>query len=243
MKVGSTVGSARLADEDLAEDTAENAALYQTIAPGLPSDVEDRLREYVKQPWLSSLDLDDDDVSGDDLGFWLFATLLRDQLKGFETVALDTIQSQYVRHAEGQALDDIGEFVQTPRWTGEKDAHYRIRLKVQLRKYVGGATLAEIMQVAAVLLETEVSNLEVREPFETEAARVDIAIGADALDAAKIETADLIEFLGEVRAAGVRLTASVSGSFGYRSLEDYRSGVNNPDRAYNEAPYSGSIDS
>jgi len=151
----------------------------------------------------------------------------------------ETMIAQYVETALGGQLDRIGEFVKTPRKSGETDDEYRPRLIVEFKKITAGGTIDELIEVSAILLGTSESKIEVEEPYDVEYARVDLKVNQDLIDKAEITTSDYAGYLREIKAAGVKLKGIAQGGFTHRSEEDFNNGVNDTSKSYNEAPYTG----
>lgn len=189
---------------------------------------EDRLRSNLKTPYPENSEWWDN----------LLSTLGR-ELGELEDAREDVLASKVVDLAEGEQLELLGGLVQLERNTGETDAHYRGRLKVQLRKFLGGATIEEIKEISAILLETDPVDVKVQEDFDTEAARFSIAIWQADLDSVGVTDVEFKEFIDEVRGAGINTISQVRGTFTYRSEQDYIDGVNTSDYGYNNGTYAG----
>ena len=150
-------------------------------------------------------------------------------------------QQTSVELATGRHLDRIGEMVFTPRLRGEDDDLYRARLRIQLRMHASGGTIMDIKETCAMLINTEPIHVDVDEPFETEPARVSVAVDGATLSAAPIGEEDLGTFLHDVKAGGVALVGTQIGSFTYRDESDFVLDVNDPELGYGNGRYSGII--
>lgn len=153
----------------------------------------------------------------------------------------EILDGKYVDTATDHQLDKIGTFVFTPRRTNEGDDHYRVRLKVQLQKHLGGATLDDIQSTSAVLLQTDPSEIEIQDTYNTEPASFEITVGSSAIEDANITTADFAELIDDIRGAGIKATAVERGTFTHRSLEDFNSGINDPEKGYGNGTYASLI--
>lgn len=165
------------------------------------------------------------------------------EFEDVHTARDEVVTSQYVDTATGKQLDKLGTLVQLPRRRDESDAHYRGRLKVQLRSQIGGGTIEDIKQVTSILLDVPPGLVEISEDFDIEAARFDIDIPAGALDDSPIEVDDFVGWLDKVRAGGVRVFGTIDGSFEHRSIEHYENDPTDEDfgeeRGYGYGVYSG----
>lgn len=189
---------------------------------------EDRLRANLKTPY------PEEDTWWDNI-----LSTLGNELGEIEKSRENVLASKVVGLAEGKQLELLGGLVQLKRNTGESDAHYRGRLKVQLRKFIGGATIDEIKSISAILLQTEKSEIAVQEDFDTEAARFSVGIWQEDLNSVGVTDDEFKEFIDEVRGAGINTISQVRGTFTYRSEQDYIDGVNTSDYGYNNGTYAG----
>jgi len=183
---------------------------------------EERLEENLKSPY----------PHHDGTNWSSLINTFATEFTALETTRDTVLDSVVVDRATGAQLDRLGEVVQLPRQTNETDPHYRGRLKVQLKKYIGGATIDEIKETAAILLDTNASEIAIEEDFATEAARFTIQISDNALDEAEVTANDFRTFVDEVRGAGIKALAEERGTFTYRSAQDYSNGTNDPTKGY-----------
>lgn len=182
----------------------------------------ERLGGNLKSPYP-----DDDGTFWDDL-----LNTLGGEIRDLETTSAEIRDSTVVEGATGEQLDRLGELVQTKRERGESDDHYRARLKVQLRQFLSGATIDQIKETAAILLDTEVEAIAVEEDFEVEPGRFTVQVWQSDLDAVGVTDTEFRSFLDDVRAAGVRTVEQVRGTFTYRSADQYDSNANDPGKGY-----------
>lgn len=179
-------------------------------------------------------------AGGDDM--WnILIHMIADQVAELEAARDEAATARFVDEAEDGQLERIGRLVDTPPRSDESDEHYRARLKLQLRKFMGGATVEQVREMSAILLNSNKEAFDVSEDFGTEPARFEIALWMSDLDDSNFTQDDFTELLSEVRASGVRVVARARGTFTYRSEQDFKDGVNNPDRGYNEGTYAGLI--
>lgn len=151
----------------------------------------------------------------------------------------DTLGSRMVDLAYGQSLDNIGALLLLPRRTGEGDPHYRVRLKAHAQALTGEATVDQIRETLSVLLSCDVSDIELAEPDVP--AQFDLTVDETIVNEAEVSVDDVVDLVQRFRAGGVKVTMTVTGSFTYRSLDDYQSGTDLGEKGYGEAGYSGRI--
>lgn len=213
--------------------------LTQTITPPRWDISErDRVEGYLKRPFQTPKDATGEYL---DTEFGALVATFSEFAQGIADTRNETLGARYIDIAHGQSLDNIGKLIQVPRQTGEQDPRYRIRLKAYFRRLVGGGTIDEIRQTISLLLDCDVEDVELREPFETTCARFDITLDESILTNAPISTDELLAFVAGFRAAGVKVAFSVSGSFTHRSLADLRAGVDIGEKGYSESTYSGTL--
>lgn len=187
--------------------------------------VRDRLDAYLKPAFNH-----DPANGGEEWNAYLGA--LSSEFNDFYMVRNDVLAAQYVETAEGAQLDRIGEYAQLDRRTGESDAHYRQRLIVQMQQFVAGGTIDDIKSICAVLLETQKREIEIVENFGIEPARFDIQVPLTFIENAGVTPSEFEENVSDAAAAGVRPVITTTGSFEYRSYEDYQNGINTPEKGY-----------
>lgn len=207
----------------------ERQATIDSVSLPGPSGSRDRLERHIKPPFNTS--------SGSQ-----FDRLLNTLAEEFEDVQdeLENVTlSAYVDSAHGRQLDKIGEFLLTPRNTGEIDDHYRGRLKTQLVALTGGGTIWSMKQTSAALLGTDPGVIDIEEDFATEPARFDLLVDEEHFEQANVTSDDFRNFLETAKAAGVRIVAQSIGGFTHRSEADYLNGVNASGSGYDELDADG----
>lgn len=201
---------------------ADRAAIIESVTVPGPSGSRDRLETHIKPAF------DTDDGSQ----FDGLLNTLADEFEAFEDELEDVTLAAYVDSAHGRQLDKIGEFLITPRNTGEADDHYRGRLKTQLVALTGGGTVWSMKQTGAALLAVDPGEIEIVEDFDVEPARFELKVEERRFDEANVTPEDFRKFLDTAKAAGVRIVAQSIGGFTYRSEADYLDGTNDPDSGY-----------
>lgn len=186
-----------------------------------PNTPGDRLKANLKSPY------PDEDSTWEDI-----IKAFAQEFDDYHTTITTIDEQNKIEEATDAQLDKIGSFLQLKRNTGESDPHYRGRLKVQLRKFLGSGTVDEIKETAAILLDAELEDIQILEDFDTEYARFQIGVWQDDLDDAGVTDSEFRSFIDEVRGAGIRTDEFVRGTFTYRSEQDFIDGTNDPGKGY-----------
>lgn len=138
-----------------------------------------------------------------------FLAALSSEFDDFES-ELDTILGQkFVETATGEPLNKIADIFELDRHSTESLDEFRARIKAALRSQITSATLPEIREVAALLLESETDAVPVEEPFHLEPTSVLLDVG-DELQQVAISDATFIDVVESVVAAGVQVGILVS---------------------------------
>ena len=217
----------------------EHPELTQTITPprwDIPE--RERIEDYLKQPFKTPKGPTGEYLKTD---FGALVATFSEFAQGMATARNETLGARYIDIAHGQSLNNIGKLIQVPRQTDEKDPRYRIRLKAYFRRLVGGGTIDEIRQTISLLLDCDVEQIELTEPFHATVAQFNITLDNTIIENAPISTDELLAFVAGFRAAGVKVTFSVEGSFTNRSLADLRAGRDLGEQGYEESRYTGSL--
>lgn len=164
-----------------------------------------------------------------------FLNVLADEFNTELSVRQNLWLQQYIDHATDAQLEKIGNRFGVDRRQGERDAHLRRRIKIQLPKYTTGATINDILELSAHILDCDTEDLELRETFDVEPARFDLFINEQIVNQAAITVDEFDQLLQEVKAAGVRARATIGAQFTYRSAYEFRNNINDPDRGYGSA--------
>jgi len=142
--------------------------------------------------------------------------------------------AHHVDPAAGQSLDSLGDLLQVARQTDESDAHYRARLKTQLRRSTGSATISDIKEIAATLLGVPLPRVRVQEDFSVEYAYFQVYAFLQDLDAAGITVQEFKDLLANVKGAGIRIAAFQAGTFTARAA----AGSNDAAKGYDDIAHS-----
>lgn len=113
------------------------------------------------------------------------------------------LQSKFVTDASGEQLDRLGEIFDVDRRRGEPDSNYRARLQVALRAQLTSATVDEIREVIAVLLDIDISDVEIEEPYRREPMHLNVSVDNQTLVEAGLSDDEFISVVDTVVAIGV----------------------------------------
>lgn len=159
--------------------------------------ISDRLRESLKSPY---------DADGDVWQALLAA--FGHEVASIEETRGEILQTKSVSDACTIHLDRIAELFQLERQREESTEAFRARLKVALRSFITSATVNEVRDVVAVILETDEANINIVEP-DDEIAFFQVAVDTEETGELPIDPQDMSEIVGEVSAAGVKVGANI----------------------------------
>ena len=128
----------------------------------------------------------------------------------------------------------MAELWRIERFQFEGDDHFRTRIKLQLPKNTTRTTIDEILRVSTIMLDCDRSQITLVESHDIEPARFDVVVEEQVLRQADITTAEYVELLQDVKAAGVRVVATIGEQFTYRSAYEFTNGINDPERGYGD---------
>lgn len=203
----------------------EREELLDSVRTPGPNEARERLEGHIKPPF------DTSEGSQFDRLLDTFASEFEVAESELEEVHL----ASFIETAHGRQLDKFGEFLQTPRQTGETDDHYRGRLVTQLAALTGGGTIWAIKQVCATLLKIDPSDAVIEEDFGTEPARFILTLEGHVIENSPVSAEEVRGFLETARAAGVRVEARTLGGFTHRAQGD----VSDPAKGYDSLDETG----
>lgn len=125
--------------------------------------------------------------------------------------------AHHIDEATGRELDEIGKLVQLQRKSSEDDPKYRARLKVQFRVGNIGTTFDEFSEFSAVLLETNLENIEFVFNYEARPATVQVAADPEVYTNSALTRSEVSKYLGRAVPAGHEVNALEKGSFRLKS--------------------------
>lgn len=126
----------------------------------------------------------------------------------------DTYEAQHINDATGEALDEWGTLVQTPRNTGESDASYRARIKARARIGNMNSTFDEFTEFAAEVLETDIDNLFFDTPYvPPEEAEVQISADPSVYSGVNLTGSEAQDILDDAVPAGHEVQLFEGGTF------------------------------
>lgn len=215
--------------------------LVQSIEP-VRYDIPERQRieGYLKTPFESQYPVIQSGGVREPGEFADLVDLYGEFAQGIATIRNEVLANRYVDLANGQSLDFIGTLLLLPRRRGEEDPHYRLRLKSYARALTGEATIPQIRKTIALLLQCQVSDINLTESDVP--AQFSLRIDRTILENALVSLEELVDLVAFFKAGGVRVRLTLTGSFTNRSVEDVRNDVDLGEKGYEEAYYSGTIE-
>ncbi len=142
------------------------------------------------------------------------------------------ISSRFIDDADMFQLDLIGHYFGLERFGAETDGQFRARIKSQLPRHTTTTTLNDIILVSAQLLQTDVKRIHAEENFDIEPARFDVYIEDIVWHDAGIDLQVFEDLLIDMKAAGVRVVATIGDQFTHRSKEQWEDEVNDENKGY-----------
>lgn len=146
----------------------------------------------------------------------------------------DIVSGRFIDDADGEQLDMIASLWQTERRSGERDSHFRSRIKTQFTRHTSRATPNEILQASSTILRTDKQRVLFDENFDIEPARFDLYIEEIVFQNSGVTVEEFETLLRDVKPAGVRAFATIGEQFTHRSVTDFNDGINDTAKAYND---------
>jgi hypothetical protein len=155
----------------------------------------ERIKDSIKSPYS-----EDGDVWG------ALSEALVSEFEEHEAALDDVRAAKFVDEATEAQLEKLADLFELDRRTTETLEEFRARIKIALQKQVTSATLPEIRQIIAVLLDLDPSSFELREP-EDKILILEPRFPVDAVGEFDVPPNVLDELLGDVSAGGVNADA------------------------------------
>jgi len=155
----------------------------------------ERIEDSIKSPYP-----EDGDVWG------ALSEALSSEFEEHEAALEDVRAAKFVDEATEAQLEKLAGLFELDRRTTETLGEFRARIKIALRAQVTSATLSEIREMIAVLLDVPADSFELREPGD-EIFILEPRLAADAVGESSVRPNVLDELLGDVSAAGVNADA------------------------------------
>lgn len=137
-------------------------------------------------------------------------------------------------------LYELAKLVNLPPKNRESQPRYKTRVVAENKLLTNEATIPDILESVADVLNTDVENIEYLNLGENGA--VIVKVPTEVINELKITTDNLIEIINRNSAAGFRIEVILSGEFTHRSVTDYESGVNEPQSGYGSLTEDGEPD-
>lgn len=167
------------------------------------------------------------------------------ELELMNDVAIDVFDDRFVDSATQAQLDMIGEFFALERREGERDEHFRARIKLQMPRHTTTTTNDFIRKVCAQLLNTDPRRFQMEESHTprlptdwyemdeadqqawlddyanppTEPARFDVKVEKIVMANAPLTADELEALIQDVKAAGVKAGVIIGEQFTHRNVE------------------------
>ena len=129
-------------------------------------------------------------------------TALANEFDDHEQTLDDVFVEKFIDSATGEQLNKIASLFEMERRGSETVAAFRARVKTGLRAQLTSATVDEIKEVAALLLNADTSEIILEERFTFGAAQFYLDVG-EVISGEDISEAEFINTISSVVAAGV----------------------------------------
>lgn len=140
-----------------------------------------------------------------------------EEIRELEGVRQDVLAAKFVSTAEGEQLDRLASIFDVERQTGEPNEKYRLRVQTALRSQLSSATVAEIRETVAVLLNAEISDVLVQEQFDADAPQLSIGVWNSQLEDQNLTVDEFFTEAEPLTAAGVGVDGFARGTFQFTS--------------------------
>lgn len=131
---------------------------------------------------------------------------IANELTAIETARGEVRAGKFVASADKASLKRLADLFDLDRRNTESLAEFRARVKVALRSQLASGTLAELREVATVLLDIGRDEVALEEPANR-TAFVDARFPADSVGASNVRPLALEDTLQTTTAAGVGINA------------------------------------
>ena len=151
----------------------------------------ERLEELLKTPY---------DSEGE---VWqALLTAFANEYEEFEQTLTEVQKQKFVETATGEPLNKIADLFGLNRRQDETVDAFRVRVKAALRSQITTATVEEVRDIVALLLATDVENVNVEEPFDRAQAQILLDVRNE-LSTVDITSSQFIDVVDAAVAAGV----------------------------------------
>ncbi|MFC6811582.1 hypothetical protein ACFQGT_09590 [Natrialbaceae archaeon GCM10025810] len=153
-------------------------------------------------------------------------------IDGFEE-DIDLVEdATSVRNAQTvDQLFELAKMVGLPPQTDEPVGRYRARTFARFALMSGEGTIGDLLYAIARILDVDVERVDYRE-MEDDRGTILIFAPASAIEELGLNAGELAQIVNDNVAAGYRTETSVSGTFTYRTPEDYDLDENDPEFGY-----------
>lgn len=137
----------------------------------------------------------------------------------------DDIEGVYHQHhidtAEGDALDQFGKLVNTPRNSGEPDSKYRTRLKAEFAQSRTKTDFNDFVEFVGAVLGVDADNITFSTNYEIKPATVTVSADSELYNDIQLTAEEIREVFGGAVPAGHEVEALEKGTFRLKSDDDF----------------------
>ena len=153
--------------------------------------------------------------------------IIENRFNSLENTAENIRSSHWVNFAQGKSLDYIASLFNLLRLKDESDDEFRARIKIKLSKIKESATINEIKEITAAVLNTTTMRVQIK---DDPPANFEMKVWLQDLNNAGITAEQLKSLLKAIKPAGVSTSIFGLGTFTYRSAYE----TSDPAKAYND---------
>jgi hypothetical protein len=175
---------------------------------------DDRNIAEALQEWDSSISF------GEGTNTYKLLSALFEPLETIDDNLDEVYHDQHIDSADGDALEQFGNLVQTQRRTGESDANYRARIKAAFRTGNIGTTFDEFAQFCASVLSTNIDNLNFAQNLAANEATITVGADQQVYDQVDLTANTVKDILEDGVPAGHAVEIVAGGTFRLRNAGD-----------------------
>lgn len=165
---------------------------------GIDGTPVERLKDAITSPY----DTEDSD-------FEALIQAIATEFESIEDAREDVEEAKFFNDATGAQLERLASLIPATKRGDERDDEFRQRMKALLRSQLASATHDEVVELTAVLLDTDQSIIEINEQVINESPSFTVDLPVGAVGTQNLNTAALNPLLDEVSAVGVRPTSRI----------------------------------
>jgi hypothetical protein len=147
---------------------------------------------------------------------------------GLEDVLQKVQEAHWIDYATDTSLENFAQLFNITRNTGETDAHFRMRIKLQYQKYTSHSTTDEIKKICAVIMETTTERIMMEDVYP---AMFDMTLFQQDLSSSGVSSDEFKTLVNEIKPAAVQIRQIIQlGTFECMKI----GGKSDSEKGYND---------